>query len=47
MEQASVEMFDFLVTSNNIDFSKWNLSERDITFVREAILGSEPLNLFV
>nr|CAB3265854.1 deoxynucleoside triphosphate triphosphohydrolase SAMHD1 [Phallusia mammillata] len=43
-EKTSCMMFDYLIDDNNLmkDFEEYNLSETDITFIKEMVFG--PLN---
>ncbi|XP_031564010.1 deoxynucleoside triphosphate triphosphohydrolase SAMHD1-like [Actinia tenebrosa] len=40
-EEASVQMFDYLVDSNNLkqEFVKYDLDQQDLTFIKELIAG--------
>lgn len=41
-EDASVSMFDHMVKVNNLlpSFSTFNLTEKDVTFIKELIAGT-------
>jgi len=38
-EDGSCELFDHLISSNNIPYRKYGLSEVDLTFIKEMIMG--------
>ena len=41
-EQASVQMFDYMLKINNLlpSFIQYNLTERDVIFIKELIAGT-------
>ena len=41
-EQASVQMFDYMLKVNNLlpSFIQYNLTERDVIFIKELIAGT-------
>ncbi len=43
-EQASVQMFDYLVEDNNLveEFAKYGLLGQDRTFIKEQVAGPIP-----
>ncbi|CAI5725146.1 unnamed protein product [Peronospora effusa] len=38
-EQGSVDMFDFLLSQNNISVEKYGLTQQDVVFIKELIWG--------
>ncbi len=45
-EEASVMMFEYLLTSNNLhaEFERYGLGERDVLFIKEQIAGPRDGN---
>ena len=41
-EEASVQMFDYMLKANNLlpSFIQYNLTERDVVFIKELIAGT-------